>query len=157
MASIDILGTPHANELTAPTAKSDVLVFIHGWLLSRHYWQPLIEHLAPSFQCLCYDLRGFGDSQIAEKNQNVVDSLEKSLVERVNAKAALYTPSVYANELGLLLKELNISSAWLVGHSLGGTIALWAAQQFPESVKGVICVNAGGGIYSYCLCSNRRN
>lgn len=30
---------------------------------------------------------------------------------------------------------------------LGGTIALWAANQLPEHVKGVICINAGGGIY----------
>ncbi|XWK90827.1 MAG: alpha/beta hydrolase [Phormidium sp.] len=147
MASINIRGTAQAYELTAPTARSDVLVFVHGWLLSRRYWQPVIEQLAPSYQCLCYDLRGFGDSQIGEQNQNRVDCLDKSLVETVTAKAALYTPAVYANELGLLLKELNISSAWLVGHSLGGTIALWAAEQFPESVKGVICINAGGGIY----------
>lgn len=147
MASIDILGTTHAYELTAPTARSDVLVFVHGWLLSRHYWQPLIEQLAPTYECLCYDLRGFGDSQIGQINHNKVDCLEKSLVDTVNTKAALYTPAVYAHELGLLLKELNISNAWLVGHSLGGTIALWAADQFPESVKGVICINAGGGIY----------
>lgn len=147
MASIDILGTPHAYELTAPTAKSDVLVFIHGWLLSRRYWQPLIEQLAPSYQCLCYDLRGFGHSQIGQKSHNEVDCHEWSLVETVNTHSALYTPAVYAHELGLLLKELNISSAWLVGHSLGGTIALWAAEQFPESVKWVICINAGGGIY----------
>lgn len=147
MACINIRGTAHAYELTAPTARSDVLVFVHGWLLSRRYWQPVIEQLAPSYQCLSYDLRGFGDSQIGEQNQNRVDCLDKSLVETVTAKAALYTPAVYANELGLLLKELNISSAWLVGHSLGGTIALWAAEQFPASVKGVICINAGGGIY----------
>lgn len=147
MASIDILGTAHAYELTAPTARSDVLVFIHGWLLSRRYWQPLIEQLAPNYQCLCYDLRGFGNSQIRQKNQKIVDCLKTSLVETVNTNSTLYTPAVYAHELGLLLKELNISNAWLVGHSLGGTIALWAAEQFPESVKGVICVNAGGGIY----------
>jgi 2-succinyl-6-hydroxy-2,4-cyclohexadiene-1-carboxylate synthase len=147
MASIDILGTTHAYELTAPTARSGVLVFVHGWLLSRRYWQPLIEQLAPSYQCLCYDLRGFGDSQLGQKNPNTVDCLEKSLVETVNTNTAFYTPAVYARELGLLLEELNISHAWLVGHSLGGTIALWAAEQFPESVKGVICVNAGGGIY----------
>jgi pimeloyl-ACP methyl ester carboxylesterase len=146
MASIDILGTPHAYDLTAPTAKSDVLVFVHGWLLSRRYWQPLIEQLAPSYQCLCYDLRGFGHSQLNQKRRCVGD-LEKSLIESLNTNAALYTPTVYAHELGVLLKELNISNAWLVGHSLGGTIALWAAEQFPESVKGVICVNAGGGIY----------
>lgn len=147
MASIDILGTTHTYDLTAPTSRSEVVVFIHGWLLSRRYWQPLIEQLAPTYQCLCYDLRGFGDSQIGKRNHNKVDFPENSLVEMVNANAAFYTPSVYAHELGILLKELNISSAWLVGHSLGGTIALWAAEQFPESVKGVICVNAGGGIY----------
>ena len=146
MASIDILGTAHAYELTAPTARSEVLVFIHGWLLSRRYWQPLIEHLAPSYQCLCYDLRGFGHSQIGEKSHNGVDSLDNLLIGE-NTNTSLYTPAVYANELGILLKELNISHAWLVGHSLGGTIALWAAEQFPDSVKGVICINAGGGIY----------
>ncbi|MFB2836641.1 alpha/beta fold hydrolase [Floridanema evergladense] len=146
MASINILGTTHAYELTTPTARSEVLVFVHGWLLSRRYWHPVIEQLASSYQCLCYDLRGFGDSQIGEKGQIEVDCLEKLLVEE-NTNTGVYTPAVYAKELGFLLKELNISNAWLVGHSLGGTIALWAAEQFPESVKGVICVNAGGGIY----------
>jgi 2-succinyl-6-hydroxy-2,4-cyclohexadiene-1-carboxylate synthase len=34
-----------------------------------------------------------------------------------------------------------------MGHSLGGAIALWAADQSPATISGVICVNAGGGIY----------
>ena len=64
MATIEILGATHAYELTPPTATAaPVLVFIHGWLLSRNYWQPLIERLTPDYQCLIYDLRGFGDSQ----------------------------------------------------------------------------------------------
>jgi pimeloyl-ACP methyl ester carboxylesterase len=64
MAFIDILGANHAYELTPPpVSPSPVLVFIHGWLLSRNYWQPLIDTLAPDYQCLTYDLRGFGDSQ----------------------------------------------------------------------------------------------
>ncbi|WP_414644160.1 alpha/beta fold hydrolase, partial [Allocoleopsis sp.] len=51
MAIIDIEGAPHVYELTAPThSSSPVLVFIHGWLLSRSYWQPLIERLAPNYQ-----------------------------------------------------------------------------------------------------------
>jgi 2-succinyl-6-hydroxy-2,4-cyclohexadiene-1-carboxylate synthase len=49
--------------------------------------------------------------------------------------------------LEILLEKLNISCAWLVGHSLGGTIALWGASQLSERVKGVVCINAGGGIY----------
>jgi pimeloyl-ACP methyl ester carboxylesterase len=58
-----------------------------------------------------------------------------------------YTPAAYAQDLVVLLKQLNITTAWLVGHSLGGSIALWGAEQLPECVKGVICINAGGGIY----------
>lgn len=138
MPSIDILGVQHAYELTAPSASGDVLIFIHGWLLSRRYWQPLIDRVTPTYQCLCYDLRGFGYSQPSVRS------------DPNNGKFAAtsdYKPIVYARELGVLLQKLNISSAWLIGHSLGGTIALWAAKELPESVKGVICINSGGGIY----------
>ncbi|MEO6862836.1 MAG: alpha/beta hydrolase [Microcoleus sp.] len=139
MATIDILGVRHAYDLTAPTATSSspVLVFIHGWLLSRHYWQPLTHRLAPDYQCLTYDLRGFGDSQ-AEGGGN------PGLSEPLDS---CYTPAAYARDLEILLEKLDISSAWLVGHSLGGTIALWGASQLSDRIKGVVCINAGGGIY----------
>ncbi len=58
-----------------------------------------------------------------------------------------YTPSAYARDLEVLLDKLNISTAWLIGHSLGGSIALWGASQLPAKVKGALCVNSGGGIY----------
>lgn len=129
MQTIDILGVPHTYDITPPTASKDVLVFIHGWLLSRRYWQPLIEQLSPNYQCLSYDLRGFGASQLYQET----NSAGYSLID-------------YANDLALLLKQLQIENAWLVGHSIGGSIALWAADQLPQ-VKGVICLNSGGGIY----------
>jgi 2-succinyl-6-hydroxy-2,4-cyclohexadiene-1-carboxylate synthase len=136
MATIDILGVRHACDLTAPTATSPVLVFVHGWLLSRRYWQPLTDRLAPSYQCLTYDLRGFGDSQSdGDESREPGESLSS------------YTPAAYARDLEILLKKLDISSAWLVGHSLGGTIALWGASQLSDRIKGVVCINAGGGIY----------
>lgn len=133
MATIDILGVRHSYCLTAPTGSPHVLVFLHGWLLSRHYWQPLIDLLAPNYQCLCYDLRGFGESEPSRGFE---------------APANLsYSPAAYAEDLAVLLEKLDISSAWLVGHSLGGAIALWAADLSPQQVKGVVCVNSGGGIY----------
>lgn len=137
MATIDILGVRHAYDLTAPTATSPVLVFVHGWLLSRRYWQPLTDRLASNYQCLTYDLRGFGDSQSDAGD-------DRPCSEPLNS---CYTPAAYAHDLELLLEKLDISSAWLVGHSLGGTIALWAAGQLSDRVKGVVCINAGGGIY----------
>jgi len=137
MATIEIRGVPHAYELTAPTTSPHALVFVHGWLLSRGYWQPLVERLAPFYQCLDYDLRGFGESQPFSERQPAARE----------AVLAHYTPAAYAQDLATLLHRLNITSAWLVGHSLGGSIALWTAAQLPENVQGVICINAGGGVY----------
>lgn len=130
MPIVEIRGTSHAYELTAPAASPYLLVFIHGWLLSRHYWQPLIEQLQPEFQCLSYDLRGFGESRAVAAD-----------------RAQRYDPAAYAADLCQLLEQLNVERAWLVGHSLGGTIALWAAQALPGQVVGVTCLNAGGGVY----------
>jgi len=151
MATIDILGASHAYELTPPTASSSpVLVFIHGWLLSRSYWQPLIDRLAPDYQCLIYDLRGFGDSQPPmDKAQATLENLDSELpdTDAASLSTSSYTLAAYAQDLCLLLQKLNIDRAWLIGHSLGGSIALWGASVASERVKGVICLNAGGGIY----------
>ena len=132
MPSINISGTLHHYQLTPPAANSQrpVLVFIHGWLLSHHYWQPLVSLLKPYYQCLIYDLRGFGNSQATTTLPNPSYSLDS-----------------YAQDLKILLEELKISRAWLIGHSLGGSIALWTANICPEKIQGITCVNSGGGIY----------
>ncbi|MDJ0650401.1 MAG: alpha/beta hydrolase [Xenococcaceae cyanobacterium MO_188.B19] len=132
MPSINISGTPHHYQLnvSAANCQRPVLVFIHGWLLSHHYWQPLVSLLQPHYRCLIYDLRGFGDSQ-------TTTTLPKSS----------YSLNSYAQDLKILLQELEISQAWLVGHSLGGSIALWTASICPETIQGVTCINSGGGIY----------
>lgn len=165
MATIEILGATHAYELTPPKASSSpVLVFIHGWLLSRNYWQPLIDRLDADYQCLVYDLRGFGDSQSptdktpqtesafaattsggAGENDNA--TLTSADVSATGLSTSNYTLAAYARDLGILLEKLAIDNAWLIGHSLGGSIALWGASVASERVKGVICLNAGGGIY----------
>jgi 2-succinyl-6-hydroxy-2,4-cyclohexadiene-1-carboxylate synthase len=145
MATIEILGVPHTYELTAPTSCPHTLVFIHGWLNSRVYWQPVISRLSVDLQCLSYDLRGFGESQSQMTSDIELTSTDFSMVN--SDLDSLYSPSAYAQDLTVLLQHLNISSAWLIGHSLGGTIALWTAAQLPDCVQGVICINAGGGIY----------
>lgn len=151
MAMIEIMGVRHVYELTNPTSFPHTLVFIHGWLLSRGYWQPLIERLAPDYQCLAYDLRGFGQSHSVAIGSSVshddYNLNGRDLNGDGTSTAPSYTPSAYAEDLADLLEKLKIESAWLIGHSLGGTIALWGARLMPERVKGVICINAGGGIY----------
>jgi pimeloyl-ACP methyl ester carboxylesterase len=63
------------------------------------------------------------------------------------AASSGFTPADYATDLVALLDALDIDHAWLIGHSLGGTIAIWASEQAPQRIKGVTCINAGGGIY----------
>jgi 2-succinyl-6-hydroxy-2,4-cyclohexadiene-1-carboxylate synthase len=163
MHSAKILGVHHAYELTPSVGSDFVLVFIHGWLLSRRYWEPLVEKISPSFQCLTYDLRGFGESKTdAEPSHESVDlrmaiashqdsalGQQQSSIGSCLSKSIQtpYTPAAYAQDLVLLLKQLNLSQVWLVGHSLGGSIGLWAAALAPHLVRGTICLNSGGGIY----------
>lgn len=138
MATICIKGVTHIYELTPPppqAAGSEILVFIHGWLLSRKYWQPLIEILSNYYQCLTYDIRGFGESEAVASNHYHMPS-----------SSAQYTLAAYAEDLKILLEQLQIEQAWLIGHSLGGSIALWGAKLI-QTVNGVVCLNAGGGIY----------
>lgn len=146
MAIIDIQGKPHAYDFVSSPSQSSrpVLVFIHGWLLSRQYWLPLINYLSPHYPCLIYDLRGFGDSQ-GEENAEILSS--KLLKEATPSSASAYTLAAYAQDLKILLEKLNIEKAWLIGHSLGGSIAIWGADFCCDRVLGAICLNSGGGIY----------
>ncbi len=164
MATIEISGIEHSYELTGVASSSPTLVFVHGWLLSRGYWQPLIERLAPDYQCLAYDLRGFGQSLSGltpeEKTKlpnNIIPTApDASNATKKNITSAFsntsqppncYTAAAYADDLLILLERLNIGNAWLIGHSLGATVALWAAERHSTQIKGVICINAGGGVY----------
>lgn len=141
MPHINALNISHFYTASVSTATPKAtLVFVHGWLLSHQYWQPVVDLLEQDFDCYCYDLRGFGASQVGKRQRSPSPSTPTEL-------AADYSLAAYAEDLHQLLQALNISSAWLIGHSLGGSIALWAAKLFPEIIQGVICVNAGGGVY----------
>ncbi|BAQ60555.1 possible alpha/beta hydrolase superfamily [Geminocystis sp. NIES-3708] len=145
MNKINIRGVNHYYEFTKSESydsSKPILVFIHGWLLSGQYWTPLIDQLKHQYSCLVYDLRGFGASQILSSSTEESD--EKNQLLSKNKSFSLHS---YAEDLKELLTQLNIQNAWLIGHSLGGSIALWGADICSDIVEGVICVNAGGGIY----------
>jgi pimeloyl-ACP methyl ester carboxylesterase len=178
MLTKSIRGVPHAYELiprqippelteslSEESANTQTLVFIHGWLLSRAYWQPLAQQLSAHFHCLSYDMRGFGESALNHRagHQDVAQSVAmpepielpsgRTLIsphsgEKMETyQASAYSLAAYAKDLESLLDQLGIDQVWLLGHSLGGSVALWAAYLLPERIKGVVCINAGGGIY----------
>jgi pimeloyl-ACP methyl ester carboxylesterase len=143
MATTTLFGVPHYYSLTAATT-ADPLVFIHGWLLSHKYWQPVIAELAQTHPCLTYDLRGFGESR---QQLQLFQPGVPTMAETLAASKSPYGLAAYARDLAELLQQLQLQNVWLIGHSLGGSIALWTAYCYPHLVKGVLCLNAGGGIY----------
>lgn len=149
MAKTTVFGVPHYYKLVGEEHLSAVgapppIVFVHGWLLSHRYWQPVIDRLSTDRCCLAYDLRGFGESRhsLAGYSPGI-----PAAAQTWGASESPYGLGAYARDLAALLGQLNLGPVWLVGHSLGGSIALWAAHCYPDLVQGVVCLNAGGGIY----------
>ena len=138
MSKINIRGVDHYYQFTnnsSGDSSKPVLVFIHGWLLSHKLWKPLIAQLQGEYSCLAYDLKGFGESKLPPNNFTN------------NSSSTSFSLQDYSQDLSELLAKLKIDQAWLIGHSLGASVALWGANISPEVIEGVICVNAGGGIY----------
>jgi len=96
------------------------LVFIHGWLGSWRYWVPTMEELSVGHRAYAFDLWGFGDS----------DKVGRS-----------YSLDAYVELLGQFLDKLGVMRSTLVGHALGGVVALLFAAQAPEWVEQVMAVN----------------
>ncbi|MGR6973982.1 alpha/beta fold hydrolase [Streptomyces cynarae] len=99
------------------------LVLIHGIGDSSATWAELIPDLARTHTVLAPDLLGHGAS---------------------DRPRADYSVAAYANGVRDLLTALGIESATLVGHSLGGGVAMQFAYQFPERTERLILVSAGG-------------
>jgi pimeloyl-ACP methyl ester carboxylesterase len=97
------------------------LVLLHGYPLDHHLWDELVPLLEDTFDVIAPDLRGFG-------NSTTIDSP--------------YTMDDYASDIAGLLDHLGIQKAGVVGHSMGGYVALAFARLYPERVRGLGLVSS---------------
>jgi pimeloyl-ACP methyl ester carboxylesterase len=103
-------------------------VALHGWLLAGRLWTPLAAALAPRWELWSPDLPGFGQRPRPRGLQPNLASYGRWLAAAAQEQAG-GRPIV------------------LLGHSLGGSIALHAAPLLGEQLVGVIQIAAGGGVY----------
>jgi 3-oxoadipate enol-lactonase len=96
--------------------KGTPLVLVHGFPLDHHLWDEVVPLLEEQFDLILPDLRGFGESTT------------------VNSP---YTMDDYASDLAGLLDHLGLQQSAIVGHSMGGYIALAFARLYPERVSGL--------------------
>ena len=103
--------------------KGPVVLLVHGVAGSRHNWDAVIPQLAEHFRVVALDLPGHGDSEKPRGD---------------------YSLGAYATVLRDLLEVLGHRRATVVGHSLGGGIAMQFAYQFPDRCERLILVASGG-------------
>ena len=98
------------------------LIFIHGFGSSIYSWRKNLGPIAKHHRVCAPDLPGFGYS-------------EKPL-------DADYSIDAYADFILQFMDKLQIPQAILVGHSLGGGIALLTSLKFPSRIKALVLVDA---------------
>jgi pimeloyl-ACP methyl ester carboxylesterase len=101
------------------------IVMIHAGICDSRMWQAQLEHFAKKYRVVALDLRGFGQSKL-EKGE-----------------------FAHYEDVLALMDALGIESAWLMGCSQGGKVALNVALSRPERVKGLLLVAPAIGGYRY--------
>ncbi|TVP54342.1 MAG: alpha/beta hydrolase [Halomonadaceae bacterium] len=101
-------------------AKGIPVVLLHGWTGRRHDWNPSLLRLQQAHPLMSIDLPGHGDS--------------------ADQPPPAWTLHSLANTLVAALKIWHQGPVILVGHSMGGAVALEAARALPQ-VQGIVLID----------------
>ena len=96
-------------------------LMIHGVGANRKFFADIFHHLSMHGRVLNSDLRGHGESDKPDEP---------------------YTMETYADDLAYIVKELKLDNIIVIGHSMGGNIALEFTARHPQLVKGMILLDA---------------
>lgn len=141
MPYIQVRGVPHYYEwITTPSVdeKKPVMVFVHGWAGSARYWTSTAKVLSTQFDCLLYDMRGFGRSQ---GNSSAVGN------EGFDASELTYELDEYTDDLAALIHALQIQKVYICAHSMGASIVTLFLNRYSEKVGRAILTCSG--IFEY--------
>jgi len=93
-----------------------VIVLLHGFLGALQIWNEFSEELAKNYRVVAVDLPGHGQSDVLED---------------------VHTMELMAEAVKAVLDELEINECVVIGHSMGGYVALTFARLYPQLVKGL--------------------
>jgi pimeloyl-ACP methyl ester carboxylesterase len=97
------------------------LVFVHCWTCNRGFWDAQVAHFAPRHRVVRLDLAGHGDSGM---------------------RRGEYTIDAFADDVAAVVDALGLKRIVLIGHSMGGPVALQAHKALGERVLGVVGVDS---------------
>lgn len=99
------------------------VVLIHGMVNSSRHWRQVALRLADRYTVIAPDLIGHGDSATPRGD---------------------YSLGAHASSIRDLLAVLGIERASIVGHSLGGGVAMQFFYQFPQRTERLVLISSGG-------------
>ncbi|MEX6626660.1 alpha/beta fold hydrolase [Tenacibaculum salmonis] len=113
----------HKNSKVAYTdiGKGNTIVLLHGFLENATMWHKITSSLSSKNRVICIDLLGHGNTECI---------------------GYIHTMSDMAEAVKAVLKTLNISSFYIIGHSMGGYVSLAIAEKYPKKIKGICLLNS---------------
>src|SRR4051794_38118728 len=122
--SHDVIDTASmGSSASDPAPQAATILFVHGLMSSSQTWAEQARRLAGRFRVIAPDLFGHGKSEKPSGD---------------------YSLGSHAATLRDLIDALDVSSVTVVGHSLGGGVALQFAYLFPDRVDALVLVSSGG-------------
>ncbi|WP_372792695.1 alpha/beta fold hydrolase [Lutibacter sp.] len=103
------------------SGKGSALVLLHGFLENNTMWNEIAAVLSKRNKVICIDLLGHGKTE----NHGYIHTMEEQ-AEMVKA----------------VLNHLHLRKYIIIGHSMGGYIALVFAKLFPQNIKGLCLMNS---------------
>lgn len=97
------------------------ILFVHGWTCDHTNFRDQVPHFAGSYRVVALDQRGHGSSDKPDQD---------------------YTVPGFVDDLGWFIRETGLDRPVIVGHSMGGTIALNFAHKHPEMTRGIVLVDS---------------
>lgn len=111
----------NANISFSDVGKGTAVVLIHGFLENATMWNKIVPELSIRNRIITIDLLGHGKS---------------------DCLGYVHTMELFAETIEAVLKFLRIRKCILVGHSLGGYVALAFAEKHPQKIKGFCLMNS---------------
>jgi len=102
------------------TGKGKPIIFIPGFTVPGNIWHPIVKELNKNYECHIVTLAGFVDKE----------TIDFPWLPKVNDALKNY------------ILQNNLQGATIIGHSLGGTIAIWLSAQKDITLSKIVIIDA---------------
>ncbi|OCK59922.1 alpha/beta hydrolase [Bradyrhizobium sp. LMTR 3] len=102
------------------------IIFVHEFESDLHSWEAQIRYFSRGYRCIAYNARGYPPSDVPDD-------------------PAIYGWQVAVEDIGIVMRDLSIGRAHIVGSSMGAYAALLFGLRYREKSSAIVAAGAGAG------------